>query len=120
RIGRVKTMIVAATILFVSSIGAGLAFGVIDLILWRFIGGVGIGFASVIAPGYIAEVSLAKHRGTLATMQQMALVIGIFTALLASAWFAWISGGAAEVLWLGLPAWRWMLISAEIGRASCR
>ena len=114
RIGRVKTMIVAAIILFVSSIGAGLAFGVIDLILWRFIGGVGIGFASVIAPGYIAEVSPAKHRGTLATMQQMALVIGIFTALLASAWFAWISGGAAEVLWLGLPAWRWMLISAAL------
>ena len=114
RIGRVKTMIVAAIILFVSSIGAGLAFGVIDLILWRFIGGVGIGFASVIAPGYIAEVSPAKHRGTLATMQQMALVIGIFTALLTSAWFAWISGGAAEVLWLGLPAWRWMLISAAL------
>lgn len=72
RIGRVKTMVIAAIILFVSSVGAGLAFGVIDLIIWRFLGGVGIGFASVIAPGYIAEVSPAKHRGTLATMQQLA------------------------------------------------
>lgn len=114
RIGRVKTMLVAAFILFVSSVGAGLAFGVVDLIIWRFLGGVGIGFASVIAPGYIAEVSPAKHRGTLATMQQMALVTGIFMALLASAWFARISGGAAEVLWFGLPAWRWMLMSAAV------
>lgn len=114
RIGRVKTMLVAATILFVSSVGAGLAFGVFDLIIWRFLGGVGIGFASVIAPGYIAEVSPAKHRGTLATMQQMALVTGIFMALLASAVFAWAAGGASAELWFGLDAWRWMLISAAI------
>ncbi|MCS5479944.1 MFS transporter [Corynebacterium hylobatis] len=114
RIGRVKTMVIAATILFVSSVGAGLAFGVIDLIIWRFLGGVGIGFASVIAPGYIAEVSPAKHRGTLATMQQLALVTGIFMALLTSAVLAWVAGSASSELWLGLPAWRWMLISAAL------
>ena len=114
RIGRVKTKLVAATILFVSSVGAGLAIGVVDLVIWRFVGGVGIGFASVIAPGYIAEVSPAKHRGTLATMQQMALVSGIFMALLVSAWLAWMSDGAAEILWFGLPAWRFMLMSAAI------
>lgn len=114
RIGRVKTMVIAAIILFVSSVGAGLAFGVIDLIIWRFLGGVGIGFASVIAPGYIAEVSPAKHRGTLATMQQLALVTGIFMALLIGAVLAWIAGSASGELWLGLPAWRWMLISAAV------
>ncbi|MGP6174017.1 sugar porter family MFS transporter [Corynebacterium sp. A21] len=114
RIGRVKTMVIAATILFISSIGAGLAFGVVDLIAWRFLGGVGIGFASVIAPGYIAEVSPAKHRGVLGTMQQMALVIGIFIALLTSALLARVAGGAAEELWFGLPAWRWMLMSAAV------
>lgn len=114
RIGRVKTMLVAAVILFVSSVGAGLAFGVVDLILWRFVGGMGIGFASVIAPGYIAEVSPAKHRGTLATMQQMALVTGIFMALLAGAVFAWVAGSASAELWFGLPAWRWMLMSAAV------
>ena len=112
RIGRVKTMVIAAIILFVSSVGAGLAFGVIDLIIWRFLGGVGIGFASVIAPGYIAEVSPAKHRGTLATMQQLALVTGIFMALLTGAVLAWVAGSASGELWLGLPAWRWMLMSA--------
>lgn len=114
RIGRVKTMLVAAVILFVSSIGAGLALGVVDLILWRFIGGVGIGFASVIAPGYIAEVSPAKHRGRLGTAQQMAVVTGIFIALLTGALLARVAGGAAEELWLGLPAWRWMLMSAAV------
>lgn len=114
RIGRVKTMLVAATILFVSSIGAGLAFGVYDLIFWRFWGGVGIGFASVIAPGYIAEVSPAKHRGTLATVQQMALVTGIFMALLSGAILAWLAGSAAADLWFGIAAWRWMLISPAV------
>lgn len=114
RIGRVKTMLVAAVILFISSIGAGLAFGVIDLIIWRFLGGVGIGFASVIAPGYIAEVSPAKHRGRLGTAQQMAVVLGIFIALLTSALLARVAGGAAEELWFGLPAWRWMLMSAAV------
>ncbi len=114
RIGRVRTMLVAAALLAVSAIGSGLAFGVWDLVFWRFIGGVGIGFASVIAPAYIAEISPAKYRGRLATMQQMALVIGIFLALLVSALFARIAGGAADQLWLGLSAWRWMFISAAL------
>ena len=114
RIGRVRTMIIAAVLLAVSALCAGLAFGVWDLIAWRFLGGVGIGFASVIAPAYIAEISPARHRGRLATMQQMALVIGIFLALLASALFARLAGGAAKELWLGLDAWRWMYLSAAI------
>lgn len=113
-IGRVRTMVVASVLLTVSSIGSGLVFAVWDLIAWRFLGGVGIGFASVIAPAYIAEISPARIRGRLATMQQMALVIGIFLALLASALFAHLAGGAAKELWLGLDAWRWMFISAAV------
>lgn len=110
RYGRVRTMLIAATLLAVSSLGSGIAFGVWDLIAWRFIGGIGVGFASVIAPAYIAEVAPARLRGRLGTMQQMALVTGIFLALLAGAALAAAAGGAAEE-WLGVAAWRWMFLT---------
>ncbi|WP_344001903.1 sugar porter family MFS transporter [Microbacterium paludicola] len=114
RWGRVPVMLVAAVLFLVSAIGSGLAFGVVDLIVWRVIGGLGVGAASVIAPAYIAEVSPAQIRGRLGSLQQLAIVSGIFAALLSNALLAWLSGGAAEVLWLGLPAWRWMFMVAAI------
>ncbi|GGH40575.1 sugar porter family MFS transporter [Microbacterium album] len=114
RWGRVPVMLVAAGLFLVSSIGSGFAFGVIDLIVWRVVGGLGVGAASVIAPAYIAEVSPARIRGRLGSLQQLAIVTGIFVALLSNALLAGISGGAAEVLWFGLPAWRWMFMIEAI------
>lgn len=111
RVGRVRTMMIASLLLSASALGSGLAFGVADLVWWRFVGGVGVGFASVIAPAYIAEISPSQQRGRLATMQQMALVIGIFCALLISALIANVSGSASAEVWLGLEAWRWMFLS---------
>lgn len=111
KVGRVKTMMIASLLLSISALGSGIVFGVADLILWRFIGGIGVGFASVIAPAYIAEISPSQQRGRLATLQQMALVIGIFLALLTSAIIVYYSGGAAAKSWLGLEAWRWMFLS---------
>ena len=113
RYGRVPTMIAAAVMFLVSAIGSGLAFGVIDLIVWRVVGGFGVGAASVIAPAYIAEVSPAKVRGRLGSLQQLAIVSGIFVALLTDAMLANTAGGAAEPLW-GLHAWRWMFIAEAI------
>ena len=63
-------------------IGAGLAFSPWELILWRVIGGLGVGIASVIAPAYIAEIAPASIRGRLGSLQQLAIVTGIFIALL--------------------------------------
>jgi SP family sugar:H+ symporter-like MFS transporter len=114
RFGRVSTMRVAAALLAVSALGAGLAFGVWDLVLWRVVGGIGVGVASVIAPTYIAEVSPAHVRGRLGSMQQLAIVLGIFASLLADAWLANTAGGAAQPLWLGLDAWRWMFLVAIV------
>jgi MFS transporter, SP family, sugar:H+ symporter len=114
RWGRVRTMQVAAVLLAVSALGSGLAFGVWDLVFWRFVGGTGIGVASVIAPAYIAEVSPAHVRGRLGSMQQLAIVLGIFIALLSDALLAGASGGAAAPLWFGIEAWRWMFIVAVI------
>jgi sugar porter (SP) family MFS transporter len=82
--------------------------------LWRLIGGIGVGVASVIAPAYIAEVSPAHVRGRLGSLQQLAIVLGIFMALLSDAWLAGLAGGAAKPLWLGLEAWRWMFLVATV------
>lgn len=110
RFGRVRAMLVAAAMFAVSALGSGLAFGVWDLIFWRFVGGLGIGMASVIAPAYIAEISPAHIRGRLGSLQQLAIVSGIFVALLSDAFLARVAGGANAELWLGQDAWRWMFL----------
>jgi SP family sugar:H+ symporter-like MFS transporter len=111
RMGRLKVMLIGAILFLVSSIGAGFAFGVIDFMVWRVIGGLGIGIASVIAPTYIAEVVPALVRGRLASFQQLAITLGIFAALLSDALLAGFDGkeGATQIL-LGIEAWRWMFI----------
>jgi sugar porter (SP) family MFS transporter len=114
RFGRVRTMQVAALLLAVSSLGAGLVGSVGGLIFWRLVGGIGVGVASVIAPTYIAEVSPAQVRGRLGSLQQLAIVLGIFAALLSAAWLRGSAGGASQPLWLGLAAWRWMFLVAVV------
>lgn len=118
RLGRVPTMLIAAALFFASALGSGLAFGVADLIFWRVLGGLGVGAASVIAPAYIAEVSPARVRGRLGSLQQLAIVTGIFTALLSNAVLADIAGGAEEQLWLGREAWRWMFMAEAVPAAA--
>src|SRR5699024_8861564 len=104
RVGRVKVMLVAAVMFLVSAMGSALAFGVVDLILWRVLGGLAVGAASVIAPAYISEVTPANVRGRLGSLQQLAIVLGIFAALLSDAFLADLAGGAADTLWLGREA----------------
>lgn len=112
RWGRVPVMLIAAVIFFSSSVGSGFAFGVTDLILWRTFGGLGVGAASVIAPAYIAEVSPAHVRGRLGSLQQMAIVLGIFAALLSNAALVRFAGGSSlNSLWFGIDAWRWMFLA---------
>jgi SP family sugar:H+ symporter-like MFS transporter len=110
RFGRVRIMVLAGALFAVSSIGSGLAVSVWDLIGWRVLAGIGIGVASVIAPAYIAEIAPAAIRGRLGSLQQLAIVSGIFVALLCDAFLARSAGSAADTLWWGLAAWRWMFL----------
>ncbi|KQM80735.1 sugar porter family MFS transporter [Agromyces sp. Leaf222] len=114
RFGRIPVMIIGAVLFLISSLGAGFAFGVVDLIIWRVLGGVGIGIASVVAPAYIAEISPSAIRGRLASLQQLAIVFGIFAALLSDSLFAAAAGGADQPFWFGLEAWRWMFIACAV------
>ncbi|TLP77151.1 sugar porter family MFS transporter [Nesterenkonia sphaerica] len=111
RVGRQKAMLLAASLFFFSAVGCALVLGVHDLIFWRLVGGIGVGMASVIAPAYIAEVSPSAWRGRLGSLFQLAIVTGIFMAAISNALFANLAGGAAEQLWFGLDAWRWMFLS---------
>ena len=111
RFGRLFVMKVAAVLFFISAIGAGLAPNLWLLIVFRVIGGLGVGIASVIAPAYIAEVSPPRIRGRLGSLQQLAIVVGIFLSLLIDYLLASVAGGSSEPLWLGLEAWRWMFIA---------
>ncbi|MBE9104214.1 sugar porter family MFS transporter [Nostoc cf. edaphicum LEGE 07299] len=108
RYGRVKAMIAASVLFTISAIGSGIAFGIWDFIFWRLLGGVAVGAASVIAPAYIAECSPSHLRGRLGSLQQLAIVVGIFIALICD-YFIAVSAGSAESPFLfGIAAWRWM------------
>ncbi len=114
RMGRIPVMVIAAIVFVIQSIGTGLAFTVVDFSLWRFVGGVAVGAASVIAPAYIAESAPADIRGRLGSFQQLAIVIGIFTAALVDFALAAAAGGATKPWLLGVPAWRWMFLSETV------
>ena len=110
RLGRKKVMVAAAILFAANSVGSAYAFSEWDLMWWRLVGGLAIGTASVIAPGYIAEVAPSKWRGALGSVQQLAITLGIFAALLSDAFLADSAGSALGELWWGLTAWRWMLL----------
>lgn len=117
RFGRLRVMFLGAIMFFVSSVGSALTFSVPDLIVWRIIGGLGIGIASVVAPAYIAEIAPRQIRGSLASLQQLAITLGIFAALLSDALLATAAGGASQQLWWGLEAWRWMFLVGVVPAA---
>jgi len=118
RYGRLKVMIVGSALFLVSSVGSALTFSVPDLIVWRVLGGLGIGIASVVAPAYIAEIAPRQIRGSLASLQQLAITLGIFAALLSNALLVAVADGSADnQLWWGLEAWRWMFLVGVIPAA---
>jgi MFS transporter, SP family, sugar:H+ symporter len=108
RMGRTRCMVIAAVLFLISAIGSGLPVTIWDFIFWRVLGGIAVGMASVIAPAYIAEVSPAEMRGRLGSLQQLAIVVGIFISLLSNYFIARIAGSALDPFLFGVAAWRWM------------
>ncbi|CAM4121934.1 sugar porter family MFS transporter [Pseudoalteromonas ostreae] len=108
KFGRRSIMIVTAVIFAISAFGSGIADSSAEFIFYRLFGGLGIGAASVLAPAYIAEVAPAALRGRLATLQQLAIVLGLFAAFLSNYLIASAANGAEGIFILELAAWRWM------------
>jgi len=101
-------MLLNAILFLVTAVATGAANSTAFFIAARITAGVAIGGASVLAPMYIAEVAPAHMRGRLASLQQMAIVVGLFSAFLSNAILARVAGGAGEIFWFGAPTWRWM------------
>ena len=106
--GRRTLLIVAAVLFLVSAWGSGIATGSLEFVLYRIVGGLAVGAASVMSPAYIAEVSSARYRGRLATVQQIAIIGGLFAAFLSNYLLARVAGGSTAEFWGGYQAWRWM------------
>src|SRR5262250_2852843 len=107
-LGRRPTMLLNAIIFLVTAVATGAANSAKFFIAARITGGIAIGAASVLAPMYIAEVAPAHIRGRLASLQQMAIVSGLFGAFLSNDILARLAGGASAIFWGGAPTWRWM------------
>jgi len=108
KVGRKPMMLVAAVLFFVSALGSGIATSVLQFVIYRLIGGLAIGAASVLAPAYISEVAPAHIRGRLASLQQLAIVLGILAAFFSNYLIAKAAGGAAEPWLGGYEGWSWM------------
>jgi SP family sugar:H+ symporter-like MFS transporter len=107
-IGRRTVMIIAAILFVVSALAAGGAPSSVIFIVARFVGGLGVGAASVLCPAYISEVTPARSRGRLASLQQVMIITGLTGAFLGNYFLAKAAGNSTASLWLGYPAWRWM------------
>src|SRR6476659_1809939 len=114
KIGRLSVMKIAAVLFLISAFGTGLAANVWMFGLFRIVGGIGVGVASVIAPAYIAETSPPRIRGRLGSLQQLAIVLGIFASFAIHWLLQYAAGGPNEPLWFGLDAWRWMFLAMAI------
>ncbi len=97
--GRKKTLYLVAILYLVSALGSSLAFDWYSFLIFRFIGGMGVGISSVVAPMYISEISPANNRGRLVALFQFNIVLGILISYLSN---FLITGSFAE-------DWRWML-----------
>lgn len=104
RYGRKRVLFLSAILFLISAIGAALPQSVTQFAVARFIGGLGIGAASLISPLYIAEVAPARIRGRLVSLNQMAIVTGILIAYAVDWGFAGFGPGN----------WRWMFGSAAV------
>jgi SP family sugar:H+ symporter-like MFS transporter len=106
--GRRPTMLFNAVLFLISALATGAATSSGMFIAARIAGGLAIGAASVLAPMYISEVAPPKLRGRLSSLQQLAIVLGLFFAFLSNDIIAHAAGGAEATFWFGAPAWRWM------------
>ncbi len=82
QVGRKKAMLLSAVLFTVSAIGCAVSANLNQLIIYRIIGGIGIGIVSIVCPLYISEVSPASHRGRMVSLYQLAVTVGFLGAFL--------------------------------------
>ena len=108
KIGRRQVLIIAAVLFIISAWGSGIATSSLQFIIFRVLGGLAVGAASVISPAYISEITPAYMRGRMTTIQQIAIILGLFVAFISNYLLATTAGNSMDIFWWGYEAWRWM------------
>ncbi len=119
RFGRKRLLILSGFLFIISAIGTGLADTFTIFVVYRLLGGIGIGLASNLSPMYIAEVAPAKMRGKLVSVNQLTIVIGIVAAqtvnwAIAKNMPANFTEQQILESWYGTVGWRWMFAAETI------
>lgn len=119
--GRKKLLIISAVMFLISALGSGYAPTFTQFVLYRLLGGIGMGIASTLSPMYIAEVSPANLRGRFVSLNQMTIVIGILLAQLVNYLILQshpvpegVEGAALLDTWNGTTGWRLMFAAEAI------
>lgn len=122
RLGRRRSLMIAAGLLFVSALGSAwpeFPFGAPGsmgtggrslFVLYRILGGVGVGMASMLSPMYIAEIAPAARRGNLVSWNQFAIIFGMLVVYFVN----WGIARSGDTEWLHAAGWRWMFASEMI------
>lgn len=110
RLGRKKTLLIAAVLFLISALGTALPETFVQFIVFRILGGVGVGAASIAAPMYIAEISPAAIRGRLVGINQFAIIFGMFVVYFVNYFIA----GQGDPAWNSSTGWRWMFASEAL------
>ncbi len=108
RFGRKPVLIVAGLGFIVSAWGSGIASCSGEFVIYRLLGGLSVGAASILSPAYISEIAPPNIRGRLVSLQQLAIVLGLFFSFFSNYNLASAAGGASEELWWGFDSWQWM------------
>lgn len=103
-IGRKKVLILSAILFFISAVGTALPKNITIFIIYRIIGGLGVGAASMSSPMYIAEISPARIRGRMVSINQFAIVSGFLVVYFVN-YFIALQG---DQMWNQESGWRWM------------
>jgi SP family arabinose:H+ symporter-like MFS transporter len=121
RIGRKKALISTGLLFSISAVGCAISGSHTELIIYRVIGGIGVGMASIVSPLYISEVSPAKIRGSMVSLYQFAITLGILCAYFANAYLLDSSSNSDSISGTGiwhkifvLEVWRGMFGSESI------
>ena len=110
RFGRKKALFTAAVLFFISSLGTAIPQDIWMFILFRFLGGIGIGIASMSTPMYIAEITPAGLRGRMVAVNQIAIVGGIA----ATSFINYFIASSGDQAWNIATGWRWMFATGAV------
>jgi MFS transporter, SP family, arabinose:H+ symporter len=109
-LGKKKGLALCALCFALSSVGMLFATDLHQFVLWRLIGGLGIGAASVISPNYIAEIAPTRVRGRCVTLYQLGIVVGI----LAAVFINMLIQRMGDEAWNISTGWRWMFLAGVV------